>query len=152
MSAKLIELARRIDALGYRRLHDLLRPEFPGVNHKRAYRLYHVANLAVRRHKQAKFPTILRQPLLPACAPNEAWSMDFVPDSLANGSKLRCLAIADWRRDYNQVRPHSRCGRIPPARFTANYREDSRAKAAAHANSEAPMQQPSTHRLTTCPW
>jgi putative transposase len=30
--------------------------------------------------------------------------------------------IADWRRDYNQVRPHSSCGRIPPSRFAANYR------------------------------
>lgn len=30
--------------------------------------------------------------------------------------------IADWRRDYNEVRPHSSCGRIPPSRFAANYR------------------------------
>ncbi|MFC3270274.1 integrase core domain-containing protein [Vulcaniibacterium thermophilum] len=22
--------------------------------------------------------------------------------------------IAEWRRDYNEVRPHSSCGRIPP--------------------------------------
>jgi putative transposase len=25
--------------------------------------------------------------------------------------------IAHWRRDYNEVRPHSSIGRIPPARF-----------------------------------
>lgn len=25
--------------------------------------------------------------------------------------------IARWRRDYNEVRPHSSIGRIPPARF-----------------------------------
>ncbi|MEN9149674.1 integrase core domain-containing protein, partial [Xanthomonas euvesicatoria] len=30
--------------------------------------------------------------------------------------------IADWRRHYNQIRPHSSCGRIPPAQFAANYR------------------------------
>ena len=30
--------------------------------------------------------------------------------------------IADWRRDYNEVRPHSSCGRIPPAQFAANHR------------------------------
>ncbi|MEW2846531.1 integrase core domain-containing protein, partial [Stenotrophomonas maltophilia] len=29
---------------------------------------------------------------------------------------------ADWRRDYNQVRPHSSCGRIPPAQFAPNHR------------------------------
>ena len=30
--------------------------------------------------------------------------------------------INEWRRDYNQVRPHSSCGRIPPAQFAANHR------------------------------
>ena len=30
--------------------------------------------------------------------------------------------IADWRRDYNEVRPHSSCGRIPPVGFAANHR------------------------------
>ena len=30
--------------------------------------------------------------------------------------------IAEWRRDYNQVRPHSSCGRMPPAQFAANHR------------------------------
>lgn len=30
--------------------------------------------------------------------------------------------IADWRRHYNEVRPHSSCGRIPPAQFAARHR------------------------------
>jgi len=30
--------------------------------------------------------------------------------------------ISEWRRDYNEVRPHSSCGRIPPAQFAANHR------------------------------
>lgn len=30
--------------------------------------------------------------------------------------------IADWRRDYNEVRPHGSCGRIPPAQFAAHHR------------------------------
>ena len=41
---------------GYRRIHDLLRSEFPGVNHKRVYRLYKNASLAVRRRKKVKRP------------------------------------------------------------------------------------------------
>jgi putative transposase len=30
--------------------------------------------------------------------------------------------IAEWRRDYNEVRPHSSIGRIPPAQFAAQHR------------------------------
>src|SRR5690606_10797598 len=33
--------------------------------------------------------------------------------------------IGEWRRDYNEVRPHSSCGRIPPAQFAANHRSKS---------------------------
>ena len=31
--------------------------------------------------------------------------------------------IARWRRDYNEVRPHSAIGRIPPAQFAATHRQ-----------------------------
>ena len=32
-------------------------------------------------------------------------------------------AIATWRIDYNETRPHSSCGRIPPATFAALNRQ-----------------------------
>jgi putative transposase len=32
---KIVEIAHRRRRFGYRRIHDLLRPEYPGVNHKR---------------------------------------------------------------------------------------------------------------------
>ncbi len=41
---------------GYQRIYELLRPQFPGVNHKRVYRLSWQANLAVRRRKKSKQP------------------------------------------------------------------------------------------------
>ncbi|WP_374013818.1 IS3 family transposase [Pseudoxanthomonas koreensis] len=226
LSARIIELARVRRRFGYRRLHDLLRPEFPDVNHKKIYRLYSEASLAVRRRKKVKRPPLERQPLAIATAPNQVWSMDFVSDALANARRLKSLTvaddfthecvditvdhgmggayvirvldqaacfrgypravrtdngpeftsrafiawtqrhgiehlliepgkpmqngyiesfngkfrdeclnehwftslaqarqvIADWRRDYNEVRPHSSCGRIPPAQFAANHR------------------------------
>ena len=33
--------------------------------------------------------------------------------------------IAEWRRDYNEARPHSGIGRMPPAEFAARHRLDS---------------------------
>ena len=229
LTAKLVELAQARRRFGYRRLHDLLEPEFPGVNHKKIYRLYSEAKLAVRRRKKVKFPASLRQKLVPAQRPNDVLSMDFVFDQLANGRRIKCLTvvddftresvdvvvdhgisgayvvrvleqiacfrgdpravrtdngpeftsraflawtqqhgvehiliepgkpmqngyiesfngkfrdeclneqwftslaqaravIAEWRRDYNEVRPHSSCGRIPPAQFAANHRAQS---------------------------
>ena len=31
--------------------------------------------------------------------------------------------IAAWRTDYNEIRPHSSCGRMPPATFAAMNRQ-----------------------------
>jgi putative transposase len=197
------------------------------VNHKRVYRLYSQANLAVRRRKKGKRAVNERVPLQQARNPNEVWSMDFVSDSLSGGRRLKYLTVADdfshesvdivvdfgisgeyvtrvldraalfrgypqairtdngpeftsrafmawakthgirhiliqpgrpmqngyiesfngkfrdehlnegwfqtlhqarqavaiWRRDYNEVRPHSSLGRIPPARFAELHRQ-----------------------------
>ena len=73
----------------------MLRPEFPGVNHKRVYRLYSQANLAVRRRKKVMRPASERVPLQLAKNVNEVWSMDFVSDSLANGQRIKFLTVAD---------------------------------------------------------
>jgi putative transposase len=48
LSVKIVEIAQVHCRFGYRRIHDLLRPEFPGVNYKRVYRLYSHAQLAIR--------------------------------------------------------------------------------------------------------
>ena len=48
LKTRIVEIAHARRRFGYRRVHDLLRPDFPGVNHKRVYRLYSAANLAVR--------------------------------------------------------------------------------------------------------
>jgi putative transposase len=238
LSAAIIDIAHVRRRFGYRRIHDLLRASFPKVNHKRVYRLYSAADLAVRKRKKAKRPTNERMPLPLVSKINEVWSMDFVSDSLANGRRIKCLtvaddyshecvdiatdygisgqyvtrlldqaaifrgyprvvrtdngpeftsrafmawaqthairhllidpgrptqnsyiesfngkfrdeclnehwfetlpqaraAIAEWRRDYNEVRPHSSCRRMPPAKFAALHRQD--AGDAAQPNTE----------------
>jgi putative transposase len=80
LSGKIIEIAQVRRRFGYRRIHDLLRPDFPCVNHKRVYRLYTEANLTVRKRKRAKRPQSERVPLQLAKSINEVWSMDFVSD------------------------------------------------------------------------
>ena len=54
LSGKIIEIAHARRRFGYRRIHDMLRLKFPGVNHKRVYRLYSEANLAVHRRKKVR--------------------------------------------------------------------------------------------------
>jgi putative transposase len=43
-------------------------------------------------------------------------------------------AIAAWRQDYNEVRPHSSCKRMPPARFAALLRQQ--IAEAAHSKTD----------------
>jgi putative transposase len=95
IQAKIVEIAHQRRRFGYRRVHDLLRPHFPGVNHKRVYRIYSDANLAVRKRKKVRRPAGERMPLNIATRINEVWSMDFVSDSLANGRRIKCLTVAD---------------------------------------------------------
>ncbi len=54
LSARIIELAQARRRFGYRRLHDLLRLEYPSVNPKKVYRLYREANLAVCHRKKIR--------------------------------------------------------------------------------------------------
>jgi len=95
LGAAIIDIAQARRRFGYRRIHDLLRPEFPQVNHKRVYRIYSAADLAVRKRKKAKRPASERVPLQIAQSVNEVWSMDFVSDSVANSRRIKCLTVAD---------------------------------------------------------
>ena len=95
LRCRIVDIAHQRRRFGYRRVHDLLRQDFPGVNHKRVYRLYREANLAVRKRKKSKRPLNERVPLQLAKAVNEVWSMDFVSDSLSNGRRLKYLTVAD---------------------------------------------------------
>jgi len=95
LSLRLVELAQARRRFGYRRLHDLLKPEFPTVNHKKVYRLYQEAKLSVRRRRKAKRPVGERQKLRASSRPNDTWSMDFVFNALANGRRIKCLTVVD---------------------------------------------------------
>lgn len=91
----ILQIAHERRRFGYRRIHDLLRKDYPGVNHKRLYRLYREQGLSVKRRTRRRKLTGQRVPLVAANSLNEVWSMDFVADQLANGRRLKCLTVTD---------------------------------------------------------
>lgn len=92
---RMLKLASQKPRYGYKRLHLLLRREGFIVNHKRVERLYRREKLSLRRKSYKKLRSSLRVALPVASIRNEAWSMDFVSDSLDNGRRFRALTIID---------------------------------------------------------
>jgi putative transposase len=93
--ARLRELARQRPRFGYRRLHALLRRESEVVNHKRVYRLYRNAGLAVRQRTRNRVARTRTVSATIGMVPNERWSLDFMQDTLASGRRLRTLSVLD---------------------------------------------------------
>ena len=83
---------------GYRMIHDVLRPQYPRINHKRLYRIYTAEALSIRKRKKTKRIGV-RVPLVAALALNLTWSMDFVSDAIARpgavSRRIKCLTVAD---------------------------------------------------------
>lgn len=81
---------------GYRRLVVMLQREGWAVGKHRIYRLYCEEGLALRRRRPWRHTSAVhREQREPATCRNEVWSMDFMADELANGSRFRLLTIVD---------------------------------------------------------
>jgi len=91
---RLVELARKKPRWGYRRLHILLTGSGERVNHKRVFRVYREAGLAVRR-KARKRQVREGSPQPTLTAANQEWAVDFAHDALANGRAIRVLTVED---------------------------------------------------------
>lgn len=93
--ARLQTLAVERPRFGYRRLHVLLRREGHRINHKRVYRLYQAAGLAVRRRTRKRVAgTRVVHPAI-GQVPNANWTLDFVSDALGWGRRIRVLSVLD---------------------------------------------------------
>ncbi len=93
---RLRELAASRPRFGYRRLHMLLRREGWKINHKLVYRLYSEEGLALRRRKPRRRRSVVARRGRPEpTRANQAWSMDFMHDALANGRTLRIFTLID---------------------------------------------------------
>jgi putative transposase len=92
---RLRELAFARPRFGYRRLCVLLRREGWRVNPKRILRLYRQEGLLVRTKRRKKRASHMRTVPPPATRANERWALDFVSDSLSDGTRYRVLTVID---------------------------------------------------------
>ncbi len=90
------EIAQTRVRYGYRRIQVLLKREGWQLGKHLAYRLYSEEQLQLRSKlpKRRKM-VVSRQAKIKPMRANEAWSMDFVADQLADGRKFRTLTIVD---------------------------------------------------------
>jgi putative transposase len=65
------------------------------VNHKRVYRVYRAAGLAVPRRKRKRIAAGRGLQVRIGTRPNEHWSLDFMSDTLNTGRRLRTLSVLD---------------------------------------------------------
>jgi putative transposase len=94
ISEHIKEIAYQRTRWGYRMIHDVVARKYPGINHKRVYRLYSEAKLAMRKRK-SKRRSGVRVPLISSNIINETWSIDFVSDALSNYRRIKCFTVAD---------------------------------------------------------
>jgi putative transposase len=68
-------------------------------NFKRVYRVYTALGLNIRRRAKKRLPARVKQALFQPLAPNEAYSIDIMHDSLWDGRTYRLLNVID---DFNR--------------------------------------------------
>jgi transposase InsO family protein len=122
-------LASRFGRYGYKRITDLLQMAGWPVNQKRVQRIWRAEGLKVPKRQ----PKRGRLWLTLFIEPGSPWETGYVEsfnsklrDELLDGEIFYALReaqilTADWRRLYNGLRPHSSCGRRPPAPETIVY-------------------------------
>lgn len=93
------ELVAKHPTIGFWKCYYRLRRKGFSCNHKRLYRVYKLLKLNVRRKVKRRIPQRIKQPLTVPETINQAWSMDFMCDSLVDGRRFRLLNIID---DYNR--------------------------------------------------
>ncbi|MCG9123092.1 IS3 family transposase [Laribacter hongkongensis] len=76
-------------------MHALLRPEGWAINHKWVERIYKQEGLSLRLRRRKKWPSHLRMVLSMPEGEDQRWAMDFVPDTLWNGCRIRALTVVD---------------------------------------------------------
>ena len=93
---RLRELSQARVRYGYRKITVLLKREGWNVGKKLVYRLYREEGLTLHPRSLRRRKTVVtRREAVKVSKPNEAWSLDFVADQLANGCRFRALTVLD---------------------------------------------------------
>ena len=95
----LAALAEKKPGLGFWKLFRRLRRMGHEWNHKRAYRVYCLLKLNLRRRTKKRVPPRDPMPLLVPARPNQVWSADFMSDALYHGVRFRTFNVLD---DFNR--------------------------------------------------
>lgn len=95
ITARLTARAARWKRFGYRRLHVMLQREEIHINHKRTYRLYKEAGLALKRRNKKKKYEKRGMPDWACPEFNSRWSMDFVCGRTRYGGHIRIMTLID---------------------------------------------------------
>jgi putative transposase len=79
-------------------IHDVLRAQYPDINHKRVYRIYTAEGLSIRKRMKSKCIGV-RVPLVAAMAVNQTWIIGFTSDAIgrpgAVSRRIKCLTVTD---------------------------------------------------------
>jgi len=96
LRSRMHEIARTRVRYGYRRIHVLLKRDGWQLGRNQMYRLYREEQLQLRSKlpKRRKM-VVVRQERIRPRASNDVWSMDFVSDQLADGTRFRALTVVD---------------------------------------------------------
>ena len=95
LTVRIKQIAYERRRFGYRRIHMILKREGMKINHKKVYRIYRACGLKVLKRGGRKRALGSRRFQNKPSAPNEQWALDFVHDALADGRRIRLLAIID---------------------------------------------------------
>jgi putative transposase len=119
LKTDVITLATRFGRYGYRRITALLKELGWQVNHKRVECIWRREGLKVPMKQPKRGRLWLDDSSLIRLRPehvNHVWAYDFVACRTYSGKPIRLLMVIDeWRKTYNQIRPHSSLGYRPPA-------------------------------------
>jgi transposase InsO family protein len=114
LKERLVRLAREKPRYGYRRLQVLIEREGERVSHKRLYRVYREAGRPMQNGHVESFHGKLREECLRA-----SWFRNLFDAR---------VKIADWRKEYNEVQPHSSLDYRTPDEFASATRRASGGK------------------------